>query len=151
MNMEISKRSFFSADSEESVIGSLLLGADIFADVVEQGLTAKSFYDLRHAAIFSAICAMHEASVPVDVVTVSQYLEASGSLKQIGGIGFLGELADKTPSVANAGAYAKILRSLEFERLWYQSALDITTVLTGTNCEDHEDRMGRIQMILEGA
>lgn len=151
MNMEVSKRSLFSADSEESVIGSLLLGADIFADVVEQGLTAKSFYDLRHAAIFSAICAMHEASVPVDVVTVSQHLEASGSLKQIGGIGFLGELADKTPSIANAGAYAKILRSLEFERLWYQSALDITAVLTGTNCEDHEDRMGRIQMILEGA
>jgi replicative DNA helicase len=150
MNMDISRRSLFSADSEISVLGALLLDADAFAEVVETGLTVRSFYDLRHAAIFSVISSMYEASMPVDVVTTSQHLEAVGSLTQVGGIVYLGELADATPSTANAGAYAKILRSLEYERMWYQSALDIGALLTGTDCEDHADRMGRIQLILEG-
>jgi replicative DNA helicase len=150
MSTNLSRRSLFSADSEVSVLGALLLDANAFAEVIETGLTSRSFYDLRHSAIFSVICTMYEANMPVDVVTTSQHLEASGSLTQVGGIAYLGELADSTPSTANARAYAKILRMLEFERMWYQSAQDISALLTGTDCEDHADRMGRIQMILEG-
>lgn len=148
--MDVSRRSLFSANSEVSVLGALLLDANAFAEVVETGLTARSFYDLRHAAIFSMISSMYEASMPVDVVTTSQHLEAVGSLTQVGGIAYLGELADSTPSTANAGAYAKILRSLEYERMWFQSAKDIEEVLVSTDCDDHADRMGRIQLILNG-
>lgn len=151
MNMEVSRRSLFSADSEISVLGALLLDAEAFSEVIGVGLTAKSFYDLRHSAIFSVISSMYEANMAVDVVTTSQHLEAVGSLEQVGGITYLGEMADCTPSTANAAAYAKILRSLEFERLWYQSAKDIEGVLVSTDCDDHADRMGRIQMILNGA
>jgi replicative DNA helicase len=150
MSTNLSRRSLFSADSEVSVLGALLLDANAFAEVIETGLTSRSFYDLRHSAIFSVICTMYEANMPVDVVTTSQHLEAAGSLTQVGGIAYLGELADSTPSTANAGAYARILRSLEFERLWFQSAKDIEEVLASTDCDDHADRMGRIQLILNG-
>ncbi|MBL4799592.1 MAG: replicative DNA helicase [Oleispira sp.] len=151
MNMEVSRRSLFSADAEISVLGSLLLDAEAFSEVVEVGVTPKSFYDFRHAAIFSVVSSMYEASMPVDVVTVFQHLEAIGEADQVGGMAYLGDLAYAVPSAANVGGYAKILRSLEFERLWYQSAKDIEEVLVSTECDDHADRMGRIQMILNGA
>ena len=151
MNMDASRRSLFDAGTEISVLGSLLLDGEAFSEVVEVGVTPKSFYDLRHAAIFAVVSSMYEASMPVDVVTVFQHLEAIGEAGQIGGMAYLGDLADAVPSTANVGGYAKILRSLEFERLWYQSAKDIEEVLVGTDCDDHADRMGRIQMILNGA
>ena len=144
-------RSLFNAECEVSVIGAILLDRDAFSDVAEVGLTGKSFFDPRNGIIFDAVTLMVEASQPVDVVTVAQYLEGIGQLEQIGGLGYLGEVADCTPSTRNAGAYARIVSQYEYERMWLRTTQEIAEVLMGTDSANHDDRMGKIQQILLGA
>lgn len=141
-------RSLFSADCEISVIGAMLLDADAISAVAEVGLTTDSFFDKRHGLVFGAIMALTEASKPVDVVTVSELLESSGSLAAIGGIAYLGEMADCTPSTNNAEAYARIVADFEHERMWFKTAQAISETLMDDESGDHDERMGRIQQLL---
>jgi replicative DNA helicase len=144
-------RSLFSADCEISVIGAMLLDADAISAVAEVGLTIASFFDKRHGLVFGAIMALSEASKPVDVVTVSEFLESSGSLAAIGGIAYLGEMADCTPSTNNAEAYARIVADFEHERMWFKTSQAISEVLMSDDGGDHVERLGKIQQVLLGA
>ena len=47
---------------------------------------------------------------PADVITVAESLEKNSELASIGGISYLGSLAENMPSVANIRGYAKIIR-----------------------------------------
>lgn len=144
-------RSLFSADCEISVIGAMLLDADAISAVAEVGLTTDSFFDKRHGFVFGAIMALTEASKPVDVVTVSELLESSGSLAAIGGIAYLGEMADCTPSTNNAEAYARIVADFEHERMWFKTAQAISELLVSDDEGSHVERLGKIQQVLLGA
>ena len=47
---------------------------------------------------------------PLDVITLSEALEARDQLDTVGGLAFLAELARNTPSASNIRAYADIVR-----------------------------------------
>lgn len=141
-------RSLFSADCEVSVIGAMLLDSDVISDVAEVGLTAESFFDKRHGSVFAAIMAMAEASQPVDIVTVSEWLECAGQLGSAGGMAYMGEMADCTPSTSNAVAYARIVADFAHERMWLKTAQAISETLMDDESGDHDERMGRIQQLL---
>ena len=81
-------------------------GWDRVADRVRE----EDFYRRDHRLIFRAIAALVEGSNPCDVVTVSEWLDAQGDAKVEGGLGYVGELAQSTPSAANVAAYADIVR-----------------------------------------
>lgn len=44
-------------------------------------------------------------------MTLAEQLDKEGQTSQVGGLGYLGELAKNTPSVANIKAYAQIVRA----------------------------------------
>ena len=54
--------------------------------------------------------ALAEESSPADVVTVSEWLDKHQELQNAGGLAYLASLANNTPSAANIGAYANIVR-----------------------------------------
>ncbi|MCG6975411.1 MAG: replicative DNA helicase [Acidiferrobacterales bacterium] len=98
-----------SVEAEQSVIGGLLIDNsrwDQVADVV----TPNDFYRKEHRLIFDAIVQLAQENNPADVVTVSEYLESQHQLENVGGLSYLGSLANNTPSAANIVAYAKIVR-----------------------------------------
>jgi replicative DNA helicase len=98
-----------SVEAEQSVIGGLLIDNsrwDQVADVV----TPNDFYRKEHRLIFDAIVQLAQENNPADVVTVSEYLESQHQLETVGGLSYLGSLANNTPSAANIVAYAKIVR-----------------------------------------
>jgi replicative DNA helicase len=113
-----------SVEAEQSLLGALLLdnaGFDRVADV----LTAEDFYRREHRLIFRAITALIEESRPADVVTVSEYLERTGSLENAGGLAYLGSLANNAPGTANIAAYAQIVRSRAVLRRLIEAAGEI--------------------------
>lgn len=97
-----------SIDAEQSVLGGLLLDPEVIASVLSI-LKPVHFYNAAHKHIYQAIIDLDEQSMPVDTVTASEKLEESGLLSSVGGIAYLGELADMTPSTANSEAYAQIV------------------------------------------
>lgn len=104
-----------SRDAEQSVLGALLLDDRAYSKVkaeVEHG----DFYFTEHNQIYAEMQRMQTRGESLDVVTVSEALEDSGILDKVGGIAYLGELADMTPSTENAAAYAKIVKQRSFSR-----------------------------------
>jgi len=105
----------FSIEAEQSVIGGLLLDPNRLDDVLEI-CTADDFYNIDNRALFAAICDMSATGKTVDVVTLAEKLNDSGDLERIGGVVYLVELANNTPSAANVKAYAQIIADRAMER-----------------------------------
>ncbi len=98
-----------SIEAEQSVIGGLLLENEAL-DKVADILSAEDFYQFDHKTIFQHITKLIERNRPADIVTVAESLESTAELSQIGGIAYLGSLAQNTPTAANIRRYAEIVR-----------------------------------------
>ncbi|MEH6518682.1 MAG: replicative DNA helicase [Halioglobus sp.] len=98
-----------SIEAEQSVLGGLLLSADGW-DSVAEAVTAKDFYRADHRLIFRQIATLADESEPVDVITVADKLQANGELEAAGGLPYLAELAQNTPSASNIRAYGQVVR-----------------------------------------
>ena len=98
-----------SIEAEQSLIGGLLIDNaawDRIGDVVRE----TDFYRDDHRRIFRHIGKLIQNGRPADVVTVYESIEASNEVDQTGGLGYLGEIANATPSAANIRRYAEIVR-----------------------------------------
>jgi replicative DNA helicase len=98
-----------SVDAEQAVLGGLMLAPDSL-DRVGDFLTEADFYRRDHSLVYKAIRELSEKNKPFDAVTLGEWFEVNGLAEQIGGTGYLVELASTTPSAANIRAYAEIVR-----------------------------------------
>ena len=98
-----------SIQAEQSVLGGLLLDNQTWDSVADK-VTENDFYRRDHRLIFQAIAQLAEKQDPFDVVTISEVLEGTGELQDVGGLAYLSMLARDTPSAANIVAYANIVR-----------------------------------------
>lgn len=97
-----------SIEAEQSLIGGLLLDNsawDRIADIVREG----DFYRDDHRRIFGHIRKLVETGRPADVVTVFESIENANEADLTGGLAYLGEIANATPSAANIRRYAEIV------------------------------------------
>ena len=97
-----------SVEAEQAVLGGLMLDNRRF-DEVSEVVTAADFYRQDHRLIYAAVERLASESEPLDVVTLAEYLERAGDIEDAGGLSYLAELAEKTPSAANIRAYAQIV------------------------------------------
>jgi replicative DNA helicase len=104
-----------SVEAEQSVLGGLLLeneSLDKIADILNQA----DFYRHDHRLIYIHIAKLIEQNRPADIVTVAESLENSAELSSVGGIAYLGALAQNTPTAANIRRYAEIVRERSIMR-----------------------------------
>ncbi|PPD35663.1 MAG: replicative DNA helicase [Methylomonas sp.] len=98
-----------SIQAEQSVLGGLMLDNQTWDSVADK-VIETDFYRRDHQLIFRSIAQLAEKQDPFDVVTLSEVLEGTGELQDVGGLAYLGMLAKDTPSAANIVAYANIVR-----------------------------------------
>lgn len=98
-----------SIQAEQSVLGGLLLDNQTWDSVADK-VVETDFYRRDHRLIFRSIAQLAEKQDPFDVVTLSEVLETTGELQDVGGLAYLSMLARDTPSAANIVAYANIVR-----------------------------------------
>lgn len=134
-----------SMEAEQSVIGGLMLDNEAW-DRVSGTVLEHDFYRREHRVIFREIARLAERSVPFDVVTLSDGLEQEGQLESVGGLAYLSELAQNTPSVANIAAYAVIVH----ERSVLRQLLSVSTEVAdkvyypeGASCNEILDEAER--------
>lgn len=113
-----------STEAEQSLLGGLLLESRHF-DEVSNEIEHDDFYNKNHTRIYEAVQDLLEQSQPVDVVTVAEELERNDALERIGGLAYLGSLANNTPSTANIITYAKIIRERSILRKLINASTDI--------------------------
>jgi len=124
--IEPSKVPPHSMEAEQSVLGGLMLSASAWDQVADK-ITEADFYREDHRLIFRAVHDLHEASRPCDAVTVSEWFESNGKADQVDGGNYISQLANNTPSAANVGAYADIVREKSILRNLIDVGATITT------------------------
>jgi replicative DNA helicase len=137
-----------SIEAERSVIGALLISSDSW-DGVAEVVAAADFYRPAHRAIFRQIALLVDRGEPVDVVTVSDRLLATGELDAAGGHTYLAELAEQTPTASNVRAYAKAVRERSVLRQLINAAQDIASAgfnPEGRSSEELVDEAERLIM-----
>jgi replicative DNA helicase len=111
-------------EAEQSLLGALMLDNRLI-DEVSGDIEIRDFYRTDHQTVYKTILQLFERSDPVDVVTVSECLEANGEAQDPGVLSYLGSLAKNTPNTGNAAAYAKIVRERAVLRRLISTANDI--------------------------
>ena len=104
-----------SLEAEQSVLGGLLLNNEAWDKVAEK-VVAVDFYSRSHRIIFETIGRLIEQGSPVDLVSLSEALKNEQQLQDAGGFVYLAEMIKNTPSAANIGAYADIVRERAITR-----------------------------------
>lgn len=122
MNDDLRRAVPQAIEAEQSVIGGLLLDNDAIDRI--GGLRAEHFYRADNRAIFEQVTAMI-ASGGADVVTTFSTLQAKGKAEQVGGLAYLNDLAQNTPSAANIARYAGIVRDRAQKRGLLAAAAEI--------------------------
>lgn len=95
-----------SIAAEKALLGAVMLEPRTLARARAIVTDASDFARSDHRTIWTEILALDAAGAPIDVVTVSERLQALGRLDDIGGQSYLGLLATETASAANVEAYA---------------------------------------------
>ena len=110
------QKAIYSLESEQAVLGSLLLKNDCF-DEITGLLQAEDFYPWGHQCIFKAIATLLSKGQSADLITVEQELKKIEYAKDNDGtFAYIAEIAHTTPSVANIKAHADIILGYSRQR-----------------------------------
>lgn len=141
----IAAASSHSIEAEHSLIGGLLVDNGAF-DKITNIVCAEHFYRDDHRRIYRHIAAMIREGKSADVVTVFESIERSNEVDQTGGLAYLGEIANATPSAANIRRYAQIVR----ERAKIRALQAIGVGLAATALADPERAIEVAERALAG-
>lgn len=114
-----------SIDAEMSLLGAVLIDEEVLADISEH-VTAKDFYDKRHATIFAGMMKLYELHKPVDLLTLTDQLKKKDQLEAVGGSAYLTELTNYVPTAAHAESYAEIVAQKAVRRRLIKASGDIS-------------------------
>ncbi len=121
-------------DTEMAVLGSMLMDDEAVPVALEM-LQSSSFYRDAHRKVFEAMTGLFSSQKPVDLVTLTEELKATGKLEEVGGADYLASLTSVVPTAANVQHYAKIVR----EKAMLRSLISAATQIVGRCYEDQDD------------
>lgn len=90
------------------MLGGLMLD-EMAWDKISSVLAADDFYRGDHRVIFRVMEDLVEKNQPLDIITIAEALDSVNELENVGGIAYISELANNTPTASNILAYAQIV------------------------------------------
>ncbi|MEK7545288.1 MAG: DnaB-like helicase N-terminal domain-containing protein, partial [Patescibacteria group bacterium] len=99
----------YSLEAEKSVLGSILINKDAILKISDF-LAPEDFYHDTHAILYRAMMDLYDRRIPVDVVTLTSYLEDRNQLDKMGGVTFIAELSTEQFTAAHILQYAMIVK-----------------------------------------
>ncbi|MGA1868737.1 MAG: replicative DNA helicase [bacterium] len=102
-------------EAEKAVLGAILLDSDALPKILDQ-IEPEDFYRNSHCIIYKVILEFYESGTPIDLIKLKDYLKAHDLLESVGGISYLTDLFDATPTSANIFSHAAIVREKAIAR-----------------------------------
>lgn len=133
----------FSQAAEHAVIGAIINRGQAIDDV--GALKPEHFYVGAHREIFRAMLDMSFAGKDIDVITLAEYLDASGKTDVTGGLPYLGQIASNTVSTS-VHRYAQIVIDKSMERSMLAAAADIHRIIGGA--EPTAEKLNQVQALV---
>jgi replicative DNA helicase len=102
-------------EAERAVLGAILLDHNSLYKVEDK--VAPDSFDLpRHQTLYRACRGLADKQQAITLITLRNYLEEHGLLEEVGGIGFLSELVDATPTAVHVEHHADLVREKALAR-----------------------------------
>jgi replicative DNA helicase len=95
--------------AEKMILSSLLISSEAI-DITLRTISVETFYFRNHQEIFKAIIFMYQNKIPIDILTLTTFLQDNGLLKKIGGIKVLIELINQIPNLVYLEEYLRLVK-----------------------------------------
>lgn len=119
--------------AEKAVLGALLTFPDTITDIVSK-LSPDAFYDVKNRIIFEAVCKLNSDNIPVDIISVCDYLKKNNQIERTGNYFYVSQLTNQSAlGFARIEYYCKILIQLQIERSIVDMCAEILNRCDGTN------------------
>ncbi|AFS71918.1 MULTISPECIES: replicative DNA helicase [Exiguobacterium] len=131
-----------SIEAEQAVLGAIMIDADRLISASER-LLPQDFYRAAHQRIFETMLVLSDRGEAIDLVTVTAELSTLGILEEVGGLPYLGELAEGVPTAANINYYVNVVDQKSTLRRLIRTANEIVT--------DGYERQNEVDVLLNEA
>lgn len=95
--------------AEQSVLGAVFISPDSIITLADV-LTPDDFYKPANKIVFKIMLSLLEKGEPIDATTMVSALTNQGDISNIGGINYVVELVNSTPTSKNVEHYAKLVK-----------------------------------------
>ena len=135
--------------AEKIILSSLLINYESI-ELTIGTITADMFYFKNHQEIFKSIVFLYENKKPIDIVTLTTFLQDNGLLQKIGGIKVLIELTNQVPNLIHLEEYLRLIKDKFLRRsliqLGYKAINSgyITNLSLENILNDFEDELSRL-------
>ena len=135
----------YNKEAEEAVVGAILIDPGLYSEL---GLKASDFYIERHRFIWLAMSKLVSKNLAIDLLTLSNQLEADGTLNEIGGPARLATYLTSVHTVLYAQDHARIVKECAKQRQTIRILSDITKLTYDENADTNRlqsvyDKLGR--------
>ena len=95
--------------AEQSVLGAVFISPETMISLADE-LTPDDFYKPANKIVFRTMLSLLEKGEPIDATTMVSALTSQGDISNIGGINYVVELVNSTPTSKNVEHYAKLVK-----------------------------------------
>ena len=95
--------------AEQSVLGAVFISPESLITLADE-LTPDDFYKPANKIVFKTMLSLLEKGEPIDATTMVSALTNQGDISTIGGINYVVELVNSTPTSKNVEHYAKLVK-----------------------------------------
>ncbi len=136
----------YNAEAEQGLLSAIILseGGNVLADCQSQKITAEAFFRTEHQIVFEAISNLSSEGKPIDTITLVEELRRMGKLEDVGGPGFILELANKTATVVHAPHWREIVKEKYFRRKLIETA-SMTAESAFSDADDIKNILDKVE------
>ena len=95
--------------AEKVVLSSLLISSEAI-EISLRNIKIETFYFKNHQEIYRAIIFLYQNKTPIDIITLTTFLQDNGLLEEIGGLNTLTELVNQVPNLTYLDQYIRLLQ-----------------------------------------
>ena len=123
--------------AEKMILSCLLINSEAI-ELTIRTIPINAFYFKNHQEIYKAIVFMHKNKLPVDILTLTTFLQENGLLQKIGGIKVLVELINQIPNLIYLEEYIRLVKDKFLRRSLIKLGYEIINsgYITNISLED---------------
>jgi replicative DNA helicase len=95
--------------AEKMILNCLLINFEAIELTIE-AIPIEAFYFKNHQEIYKAIIFMYKNKLPIDILTLTTFLQENGLLQKIGGVKVLLELINQIPNLIYLEEYLRLVK-----------------------------------------
>ena len=117
--------------AEQSVLGAVFISPETMTSLADE-LTPEDFYKPANKIVFKTMLSLLEKGEPIDATTMVSALTNQGDISKIGGMNYVVELVNSTPTSKNVEYYAKLVKEKATLSSAYQGDVSISDIIAKT-------------------